>query len=240
MKGSPAVKKPLGVFVGLTLILHASIFIVTDKQGNVLEKKAMVPCNNAFLSQSATEYSYQAIFDELHKQENLALLAQEAQEHIAHIAREQEAAKQRGETYRLSAVDKSKLLEDARFFKGGKYIWGGTSPQGFDCSGYVQYLFKKHQVNLPRTAWSQSKLGQEVVLSDIKTGDLLFFNTDKKRGIPVSHVGIFIGNGKFIHAASRKQGIIISPLAGYYQDRFVIAKRLIKSAVSSTTIASVY
>ncbi len=232
-------KKLLWVLLILSTILHASIFIVTDKQGNVLQEKSMVPCNNAYLNQSATEYSHQAIYDELHKQEHLALRAQAAKERIERISREKEAAKQRGEDYRLSAIDKAQLLKDANYFKGGKYVWGGTTPKGFDCSGYVQYLFKKHKINLPRTAWSQSKLGQKIILSNLKTGDLLFFNTDKKRGIPVSHVGIYIGNGKFIHAASRKKGIIISPVAGYYQDRFVVAKRIIKSSIQNNKIASI-
>jgi len=233
------IKKLIWVLLILSpILLHASIFIVTDKQGNVLQEKSITPCNNAFLNQSATEYSHQAIYDELHKQENLALRAQAAKERIARISREKEAAKKRGEVYRLSAIDKAQLLKDANYFKGGKYVWGGTTPKGFDCSGYVQYLFKKHKINLPRTAWSQSKLGQKIILSNLKTGDLLFFNTDKKRGIPVSHVGIYIGNGKFIHAASRKKGIIISPIAGYYQDRFVVAKRIIKSSAKTSKIAS--
>ena len=226
-------------FFVMSLMLHASMFIVTDEQGNIMEQKNLIHTENAFVNQKATEYSMQAIFDELHKEEHLALRAEAARKRMERIAREKEAAKQRGETYRLSAVDRAKLIEDAKFFKGGKYVWGGTSPKGFDCSGYVQYLFRKHNVKLPRTAWSQSKRGQKVALSDLRTGDLLFFNTDKKRKIPVSHVGIYMGNGKFIHAASRKKGIIISPFKGYYQSVFVIAKRVVKPAVTtSKTIAS--
>ncbi|MEA3455329.1 MAG: C40 family peptidase, partial [Campylobacterota bacterium] len=221
-------KKLFLIFLSISMTPYASMFIVTDKRGNVLQKKNMIPCNNAFLNQNATEYSHQAIFDELHKQEHLALRAEAARKHLEHIAQEKEAAKQRGETYKLSAVDQARLIEDAKYFNGGKYVWGGTTPRGFDCSGYVQYLFKKHSVKLPRTAWSQSKLGHKIALANLKTGDLLFFNTDKKRGIPVSHVGIYMGNGKFIHAASRKKGIIISPLAGHYQECFVVAKRIIK------------
>jgi len=232
--------KPLGLFLAISFSLHSSIFIVTDKQGNILQEKNMAPCNNAYLQQSATEYSHQAIYDELHKQEHLALQAQAAKERITRISREKEAAKQRGEVYKLSAIDKAQLLKDANYFKGGKYVWGGTTPKGFDCSGYVQYLFKKHKINLPRTAWSQSKRGQKISLSDLKSGDLLFFNTDKSRGIPVSHVGIYIGGDKFIHAASRKKGIIISPLSGYYQDRFVVAKRIIKSSNKSSKLASIH
>lgn len=230
--------KSLSLFFVMGLTSYASMFIVTDRQGNVTHQKNIVHTENAFINQKATEYSFQAIFDELHKQEHLALRAEAARKHLERITREKEAAKQRGETYRLSAVDQARLIEDAKYFNGGKYVWGGTTPKGFDCSGYVQYLFKKHNVNLPRTAWSQSKLGQKIVLANLKTGDLLFFNTDKKRGIPVSHVGIYMGNGKFIHAASRKKGIIISPLAGYYQDRFVVAKRIIKPAAKRSKIAS--
>ena len=119
----------------------------------------------------------------------------------------------------------------AKKYIGGKYIWGGTTPEGFDCSGYVQYLYKKHGVDLPRTAWSQSKKGKPVDLADLQKGDLLFFLTDKKRGIPVTHVGIYLGNGEFIHAASRKQGIIISPIThGKYRHCFVGARRVLKEA----------
>ena len=137
-------------------------------------------------------------------------------------------AKKAGKAYHLSSTDRKKLLEDAKYFKGGKYVWGGTTPQGFDCSGYVQYLYKKHNINLPRTAWAQSKKGQNVGKNELEKGDLIFFLTDKKRGIPVTHVGIYLGNGQFIHAASKKKGIIISPIhSGYYSNKFVSAKRVI-------------
>jgi cell wall-associated NlpC family hydrolase len=232
------VKRSLLVLLTLSVALQASFFVVIDKKGNVLEKKELTPCHNAYLRQSATEYSYQAIFDELHKEEHMALLAQAAKEHIERISREKEAAKKRGEAYRLSTADQAQLIKDAHYFKGGKYVWGGTTPEGFDCSGYVQYLFKKHKIDLPRTAWSQSKLGEKVELTELKTGDLLFFNTDKKRGIPVSHVGIYIGNGNFIHAASRKKGITVSALAGHYRECFVIAKRIIAPNTAAKKIAA--
>jgi hypothetical protein len=132
-----------------------------------------------------------------------------------------------GKTYKISALDQQKLLEDAKYYKGGKYVWGGTTPEGFDCSGYVQYLYKKHNINLPRTAWAQSKKGIDVSRDQLQKGDLLFFLTDKKRGIPVTHVGIYIGEGKFIHAASKEKGIIISPIThGSYARTFVSAKRV--------------
>ena len=80
---------------------------------------------------------------------------------------------------------------------------------------------------MPRTAWEQSKKGQIVERDNLQKGDLLFFLTDKKRGIPITHVGIYIGNGNFIHAASKKKGIIISPLThGSYAKTYVSARRV--------------
>ena len=220
--------KPLFIFLYIFSFSHASLFTITDQQGNVVHSTQIIPTENAFLNQKATEYSLQAIYDELHRAEYLARKAEAARLRAERIAKAQEEAKQAGETYQISEIDKQKLLEDAKYFKGGKYVWGGTTPEGFDCSGYVQYLYKKHNINLPRTAWAQSKKGQVVEKDNLQKGDLLFFLTDKKRGIPITHVGIYMGNGNFIHAASKDKGIIISPLThGSYAKTFVSAKRII-------------
>ena len=206
---------------------QAALFTITDKQGNVLHSKEIQHTENAYLNQKATEYSLQAIYDELHRAEYHARMAEAARLRADRIAQAQEAAKKVGKTYQISEIDKQKLLEDAKYFKGGRYVWGGTTPEGFDCSGYVQYLYKKHNINLPRTAWEQSKKGEFVNIENLQKGDLLFFLTDKKRGIPITHVGIYIGNGKFIHAASKEKGIIISPLThGSYAETFVSARRV--------------
>ncbi len=211
----------------------ANLFTITDKKGNVVQEKVMEHCENECLTQKATEYSYQAIYDELHREENLARRAAAAKKRVEQIARATARANKAGKSYQLTDDDKKKLLDYAKFFKGGKYVWGGTTPKGFDCSGYVQYLYKKHNVNLPRTAWSQSKQGIPVDKSHLKEGDLLFFLTDKKRGIPITHVGIYLGNGEFIHAASKKKGIIISPIThGHYADTFVSARRVVKKSHS--------
>ncbi len=214
-------------FLCIFSLSHSNLFTITDKKGNVLQSKDIHHTENAYLNQKATEYSLQAIYDELHHAENLARMAEAARQRAQRIAQAQEAAKKIGKTYHISEIDKQKLLEDAKYFKGGKYVWGGTTPEGFDCSGYVQYLYKKHNINLPRTAWEQSKKGQIVDINNLQKGDLLFFLTDKKRGIPITHVGIYIGNGNFIHAASKKKGIIISPLThGSYAQTFVSARRV--------------
>ena len=205
----------------------ASIFTVTDKSGNIIKSKTISHTQNACLSQKSTEYSMQAIYDELHRAEYLARKAEAARKRAKRIAKAKAKAAKEGKNYTVSAEDRQKLIEDAKYFKGGKYVWGGTTPEGFDCSGYVQYLYKKHHINLPRTAWTKKKKGISVDKEHLQKGDLLFFLTDKKRGIPVTHVGIYIGNGNFIHAASKKKGIIISPVAhGSYAKCFVTAKRV--------------
>ena len=220
--------KQLSLFIVLCSFLFGNIFTITDKKGHIVQSHSLTHHENEYLNQKATEYSLQAIYDALHKEENLARLAQAARERAKHIAKEEAEAKKAGKTYHLSPKEKQQLLEDAKYFKGGKYVWGGTSPQGFDCSGYVQYLYKKHHINLPRTALAQSKRGTSITKKNLQKGDLLFFLTDKKRGIPVTHVGIYLGNGKFIHAASKKKGIIISPIDyGYYATKFVSAKRVL-------------
>ncbi|HHB94734.1 MAG TPA: NlpC/P60 family protein [Campylobacterales bacterium] len=125
--------------------------------------------------------------------------------------------------------NKNRIIKNAKHYLGGKYVWGGTQPKGFDCSGYVKYLYAQQGVQLPRTAYAQSKVGLDVTKKELKKGDLLFFLTDKKRHIPITHVGMYIGNDKFIHAASSKKGIIISSLSkSKYNRYFVKAKRIIK------------
>ncbi|CAA6826327.1 MAG: NLP/P60 family protein [uncultured Sulfurovum sp.] len=120
----------------------------------------------------------------------------------------------------------------AKKYLGGKYVWGGEEPSGFDCSGYTQYIFNKIGINLPRTAYAQSKVGT-TVKGSLKKGDLLFFNTDPSRGIPVTHVGVYLEKGKFIHAASKSKGIIISALANKYQQTYLGAKRLLQAKQTS-------
>jgi len=123
---------------------------------------------------------------------------------------------------------KNRVVKEAKRFLGGRYIWGGTTPKGFDCSGYVKYVYAKAGINLPRTAYQQSKVGKSVSRNRLKKGDLLFFLTDKKRHIPITHVGLYIGNDRFIHAASKREGIIISRLSkSKYNKFFVKAKRVI-------------
>ena len=210
-------------------VTYGSLFVVTDPIKETVLVKRLKPTHNEAIKQKSSEYSIQALYDELNSVEDHARKAWIAKERAKHLAIAKEQAEKMGISFSLNNDQKTQLLEDAKYFKGGRYVWGGSTPEGFDCSGYVQYLFKKHQVNLPRTAWQQSKIGRDIHPDDLKKGDLVFFLTDRKRNIPITHVGIYIGGGEFIHAASKKQGIIISPLThGRYAKTFVKAKRVME------------
>lgn len=109
---------------------------------------------------------------------------------------------------------------------GTKYVSGGVSTNGFDCSGFTMYVFDKIGINLPHQSGSQYQMGTAISRSDLREGDLLFFNTSGKG---VSHVGIYVGDDKFAHASS-KRGVTISTLSdSYYVDRYVGAKRIMST-----------
>lgn len=108
---------------------------------------------------------------------------------------------------------------------GAKYKFGATGPGKFDCSGFIQRVFKEaYSVKLPRSSKNQYKVGTYVSKSRLKYGDLVFFNTT---GRGVSHVGVYIGNNKFSHASSSK-GVTISSLENpYYKKRYLGARRVL-------------
>jgi cell wall-associated NlpC family hydrolase len=114
------------------------------------------------------------------------------------------------------------LTRNALRFIGTPYVFGGTSPSGFDCSGYVQHVFALLGLHIPRTADAQYDAGQSIH-GEMSQGDLVFFQTYAPG---VSHVGIYLGNGRFVHASSH--GVMISSLSDtYWRVRYLGAKRLV-------------
>ncbi len=125
-----------------------------------------------------------------------------------------------------NSLDVSKRLNNTAFsFLGTRYRFGGTSRNGMDCSSFVQHVFRELDVDLPRTAREQYWVGEKVSPYDLQKGDLLFFRTYAP--FP-SHVGIYLGDNKMIHASSRDRKVVISPITSYYRSRFIGAKRLAK------------
>lgn len=115
----------------------------------------------------------------------------------------------------------SKIISTAKKYIGVPYKWGGTTPKGFDCSGYVQYVFNANGVSVPRTSGEQYYFGTKVSKSNLQPGDLVFFNTNGKG---VSHVGIYIGDGKFIHSGVTN-GVVIAELFGAYWSKLYLGAR---------------
>ena len=119
------------------------------------------------------------------------------------------------------------IVEYALGFLGSRYVWGGTSPSGFDCSGFVTYVYKNYDISVSRTAHGQFRdNGVRVNKSDLAPGDLVFFSSNG--GSYVTHVGIYIGDDEFVHSSSSSTGVIISRLdSAYYTRVWHGAKRLI-------------
>ena len=121
----------------------------------------------------------------------------------------------------------AEVVEYAKKYLGYKYVSGGASPStGFDCSGFTTYVYKHFGISLARTSSAQNKNGVAVEKSDLQPGDLVIFNNDANTSI--GHVGIYIGDGNFIHASNPSDGVKITTLTtGYYQKRYVGARRVI-------------
>ena len=117
----------------------------------------------------------------------------------------------------------SDLIAHALSLQGVPYQFGGTNRSGFDCSGFTQYVFRAEDIKLPRTAAEQFTDGVSVNRSQLQVGDLVFFTTYKDGA---SHVGIYIGNGSFVHASSN--GVRVTTLSNsYYAARYLGARRVL-------------
>lgn len=120
----------------------------------------------------------------------------------------------------------NKVISVATAQLGKPYRWGSNGPSSFDCSGFTSYVYKNSiGKTIPRTSKSQAVTGTTVSKSELMPGDLLFFNTF---GSGVSHVGMYVGNSKFIHASTSKYGVKYDSIdSSYYSSRLLTAKRII-------------
>ena len=114
----------------------------------------------------------------------------------------------------------------AQQFLGCKYVYGGNGPSSFDCSGFTKYIYQQFGYSLNRTATAQLSNGVSVSMSELQPGDLVFFKYRTSK--PVSHVGIYIGNGQFIHASTNAYKVQIDTLtSGHYYNVYVYGRRIV-------------
>ncbi len=120
---------------------------------------------------------------------------------------------------RITSVAKTKL--------GKRYVWGASGNKNtYDCSSFTKFVYKNIGITLPRTSINQSKFGKYVKRNELKKGDLIFFDTSKRRKGYVNHVGIYLGDNKFIHASSAKKKVVITSLnKDFYSNRYKGARR---------------
>ena len=129
---------------------------------------------------------------------------------------------ERGRTH----VSGRALVRTALAFEGTPYRAAGSDPSGFDCSGLVQYVFAQHGVAVPRTVQSQFRAGHTIAAGRVEPGDLVFFRVNAR---DVSHVGIAVGRGRFVHAPSHRGTVRVESLdAPYWATRYAGARRVIE------------
>ncbi len=124
-----------------------------------------------------------------------------------------------------------RAIEDGRAFLGTPYVWGGSDPgEGFDCSGFVQYIFREEGVRLPRTSRQMARVGEDLParVDALRPGDLMFFSSD---GDGVDHVALYAGDGWLLHSSSSGKGVRYDPLSGprgrWFLDHLVAARRVV-------------
>jgi cell wall-associated NlpC family hydrolase len=141
----------------------------------------------------------------------------------------------RGGSRSSASASASAVLNTAEDYLGVPYVWGGTTPRGFDCSGFVQYVFRRHGVELPRTSRQQAVVGLAVgaTVSALRAGDLMFFATNGRR---IDHVAIYAGNNEIIHSSSSGGGVgydnLSSSRGEWFTNHHVATRRVLANGLN--------
>ena len=135
---------------------------------------------------------------------------------------------------KVKVMAKKEIENRAKKELGKRYVWGATGPKTFDCSGFTMKVFRTAGINLPRVSRSQAKVGAKVAFSELQRGDMVFFDTQKRRTGKVNHVGIYLEDGKFIHASSGKKRVVITSFEKkkFYKNRFLWGRRVIREKIN--------
>ncbi|TFV69023.1 NlpC/P60 family protein [Blastococcus sp. CT_GayMR20] len=205
----------------------ATLQLVAGHQGDILERAAVANVAaaqaHATAQQAATEAqaqydavtakkaaleadiaSYQAAYDQLSDEEKSAAAAAHGDDRASRST-EREAPAPSGPV--IAGSEAAQIAIDTAMAQRGKpYVWAGSGPGSFDCSGLTAYAFKAAGVSLPHSSRLQSQMGQAVSRDQLQPGDLVFFYS------PVSHVGIYIGNGQMVHAPTSGDVVKVAPL----------------------------
>ena len=129
----------------------------------------------------------------------------------------------------VSSYNKAdKVIEFAKTLLGKPYVWGAEGPSSFDCSGYTQYVFKKSVgISLPRVSREQARFGKSVSRNNLQKGDLIALDMEGANNGQVNHIGIYMGDGKIIHASATKKKVLISNMTDYYYKSIVSIRRVL-------------
>lgn len=157
-----------------------------------------------------------------------SLFSVSASAHVTHVKHSVKVSRNHRVTLlkraKVSSAPVGRILNAFNHWRGVRYLWGGTTRHGIDCSAFTRAVFaESYHIHLPRTTFQQIRMGKQVAKKNLAPGDLIFFNM--KPG--VRHVGIYIGNNRFIHSSLSK-GVTVSSFARpYWQQHFMAARRVI-------------
>ena len=117
---------------------------------------------------------------------------------------------------------------NAKSFLGTPYVWGATGPNKFDCSGFTQWVYRDAGITIPRVSKDQARVGKYISYNNLQRGDMVFFDTKRQRSGKVTHVGIYLGGGNFIHASSAGKKVVIYNFnkKDFYKKRFLWGRRV--------------